>query len=156
MFEKQSLLVTFDNAFTQRIGPPYSTDGPKFEFEVIGDRNSFIDLQKFSLEIKCKITQSNDADVRTRADALTTDSPHFSNNALHSLLSECTVSANGVKISKTNGNYAHKAIIETEFSTAKQLRVHGLFFMGFIIKTSQQKLMAQTTEQQMLLRGKIF
>ena len=38
-------------------------------------------------------------------------------NALHSLISECTVSANGVKISNINGNYAHKAFIEKELSS---------------------------------------
>ena len=45
--------------------------------------NNFIDLQKFILEIKCKITRTNDADLRSGADATNTDSPYFSNNALH-------------------------------------------------------------------------
>ena len=45
--------------------------------------NNFIDLQKFILEIKCKITRTNDADLRSGADAANTDSPYFSNNALH-------------------------------------------------------------------------
>ena len=99
LFEKQPLLITFDNAFTQKVGPSYSPDGPMLEFEVVGDRNNFIDLQKFLLEIKCKITRTNDADLRTGTDATNTDSPYFSNNALHSLFSECTVSANGVKLS---------------------------------------------------------
>ena len=119
LFEKQPLLITFDNAFTQKVGPSYSPDGPMLEFEVVGDRNNFIDLQKFLLEIKCKITRTNDADLRTGTDATNTDSPYFSNNALHSLFSECTVSANGVKLSNTNGNYAHKAFIETEFSSGR-------------------------------------
>ena len=56
LFEKQPLLVTFDNAFTQKIGPSYSRDGPMLDFQVIGDRSNFIDLQKLLLEIKCKIT----------------------------------------------------------------------------------------------------
>ena len=45
LFEKPPLLVTFENAFTQKIGPSYSPDGPMFDFEVSGDRNNFIELQ---------------------------------------------------------------------------------------------------------------
>ena len=55
--EKPPLLVTFENAFTQQIGPSFSPDGPVLEFEVLGDRNNFIDLQKIVLEIESKITQ---------------------------------------------------------------------------------------------------
>ena len=65
LIEKQPLLITFDNAFTQKVGPSYSPDGPMLKFEVVGDRNNFIDLQKFLLEIICKITRTNDADLRT-------------------------------------------------------------------------------------------
>ena len=60
--------------------------------------------------------------IRTGADPAGTDAPYFSNNALHSLFSECTVAANGVKISNTNGNYNHKAFIETEFSSSRTTR----------------------------------
>ena len=101
------------------------------EFEVVGDRNNFIDLQKFLLEIKCKITRTNDADLRTGTDATNTDSPYFSNNALYSLFSECTVSANGVKLSNTNGNYAHKAFIETEFSSGTTAKSTWLVCQGY-------------------------
>ena len=104
LFEKQPLLILFDNAFTQKVGSSYSPDGSMLVFEVVGNRSNFIDLQKFLLERKCKITRTNDADLRTGADATNTDSPYFSNNALHSLFSECTLSANGVKLSNTNGN----------------------------------------------------
>ena len=48
LFEKPPLLVTFDSAFEQKIGPSYSPTGPTLEFEVIGDRNNFIDLQKYA------------------------------------------------------------------------------------------------------------
>ena len=52
LFEKQPPLITFDNAFTKKIGPSYSADGPMLEFEVLGDRNNFIDLQNILLEVK--------------------------------------------------------------------------------------------------------
>ena len=96
LFEKQPLLITFDKALTQKIGPSYSPDGPMLEFEVLGDRNNFIDLQNFLLEIKCKISRNNDGNLRTGTDATNKNAPFLSNNALHSLFSECTVSANGV------------------------------------------------------------
>ena len=131
LFEKQPLLITFDNAFTQKIGPSYSPDGPMLEFEVLGDRNHFIDLQKILLEVKCKITQNNDLDLRTGADATGTHAPYFSNHALHSLFSECTVSANGVKISNTNGNYAHKVVIETEISSSRTAKNTWLVCQGY-------------------------
>ena len=99
------------------------------EFEVAGDRNNFIDLQKIFLEVKCKIVQSSEADLRYDAGAATdvtkTDAPYFCNNVLHSLFSDCTVSANGLKISNANGNYAHKSFIETEFSHNKDAKRPG-------------------------------
>ena len=64
LFEKLALLVTFNGNFCQKLGPVYSPDGPMLEFEVAGDRNNFIDLQKFFLEIKCKTVQSLGADLK--------------------------------------------------------------------------------------------
>ena len=140
LFEKQPLLITFDNAFTQKVGPSYSPDGLMLEFEVLGDSNNFIDLQKILLEIKCKISRNNDGDLRTGTDATNTDAPYFSNNALHSLFSECTVSANGVKISNTNGNYAHKALIETEFSSGKTAKNTWLVCQGYCYEDEPAKI----------------
>ena len=143
LFEKQPLLITFDNAFTQKIGPSYSPDGPMLEFEVLGDRNNFIDLQKILLEVKCKITQNNDVELRTGADAAGTDAPYFSNNALHSLFSESTASANGVKISNTNGNYAHKAFLETEFFSSRTAKGTWLVCQGYYFENEPQKIDGQ-------------
>ena len=75
LFEKQPLLITFDNAFTQKIEPSYSPDGPMLEFEVLGDRNNVIDLQNLLLEIKYKNSRNNHGDLRTGTDATTTDAP---------------------------------------------------------------------------------
>ena len=46
LFEKPPLLVTFDQSFEQKTGPLYSPSKSSLEFEVVGDRNNFIDLQK--------------------------------------------------------------------------------------------------------------
>ena len=87
------------------------------EFEVVGDRNNFIDWQKIYLEIKCRILQTDGTDLRyTHGDANASDLLYFADNILHSLFAYCTVSANDIKISTANGHYAHKSFIETEFS----------------------------------------
>ena len=81
VFEKQSRLITFENAFNQKIGPVYSPNGPMLEFEITGDRNIFVDLQKVYLEIRCKVTQSNGADLRyDNTDPTVSDSPFLVNN----------------------------------------------------------------------------
>ena len=80
LFEKQPLLVNFDNDFTPKTGISYSPYCPLLEFEVFGDS---IDLQKLLLEIKCKISRNNDGDLRTGTDAANTDVTYLSNNALY-------------------------------------------------------------------------
>ena len=148
LFEKPALLVTFDGSFCQKLGPVYSPNGPMLEFEVSGDRNNFIDLQKIFLEIKCKSVQSSGADLKYDAGAPTdnakTDAPYFCNNVLASLFSDCTVSANGLKISNANGNYAHKSFIATEFSHNKDAKNTGLACQGYSFEENPATL--ATTE----------
>ena len=116
LFEKPPLLVTFDQSFEQKTGPLYSPTVSSLEFEIIGDRNKFIDLQKIYLEIKFRVVRNNGNDLRfTTGDVNNSGTPHLVNNVLHSLFADCTVSANGIKISSANGHYAHKSFIETEF-----------------------------------------
>ena len=140
LFEKQPLLISFENAFTQKVGPSYSPDGPMLEFEVLSDRNNFIDLRKLLLEIKCNISRNNDGDLRTGTDPTNTDAPYLSSTALHSLFSECTVSANGVKNSNTNGNYAHKAFFETEFPSGKTAKKTWLICQGYYYEDEPAKI----------------
>ena len=148
LFEKPALLVTFDGCFCQKLGPVYSPNGPMLEFEVSGDRKNFIDLQKIFLEIKCKIVQSSGADLKYDAGAPTdkakTEAPYFCNNVLHSLFSDCTVSANGLKISNANGNYAHKSFIETEYSHNKDAKDTWLACQGYSFEENPATL--ATTE----------
>ena len=104
LFEKPPLLVTFDQSFEQKTGPLYLPSESSLEFEVVGDRNNFFDLQKIYLEIKCRVLQTVGTDWRYRpGDAYASDHPYFANNILHWLLADCTVSANGIKISTANG-----------------------------------------------------
>ena len=132
LFEKQPLLITFEKAFDQKIGPVYSPNGPMLEFEITGDRNNFVELQKIYLEIRCKVTQSNGADLRyDNTDPTVSDSPFLVNNSLHSLFSDCTLSANGLKISNANSNFAHKSFIGTEFSNSKGAKDSWLKCQGY-------------------------
>ena len=64
LFEKPALNVTFYGSFCQNVGPVYSPNRPMLEFEVAGDRNNFIDMQKIFLKIKCKIVQASEADLK--------------------------------------------------------------------------------------------
>ena len=99
LFEKQPLLFTFENAFDQKIGPVFSPNGPMLEFEITGDHKNFVDLQKISLEIRCKVTQSKGANLRYgNTNPTVFDSPFLVNNSLYSFFSDCTLSANGLKI----------------------------------------------------------
>ena len=59
IFERSPVLVPFDSSFEQKIGPIQSPNGPTLDFEVVGDRNNFLDVQKIFLEIKCKVTQTD-------------------------------------------------------------------------------------------------
>ena len=63
------------------MGSVYS---PNLPIDVTGDRNNFIDLQKFFLEVECKLVQSSEDDLRCYAggatDVTKTSAPFFWNN----------------------------------------------------------------------------
>ena len=67
----------------------------------------------------------------TQGDANASDFPYFAINILHSLFTDCTVSANGIKISTTNGHHAHKSFIETEFSHSTEAKKTSLKCQGY-------------------------
>ena len=156
LFEIPSLLVTFDGSFGNKLGPIHSPNGPMLEFEVAGDRNNFIDLQKIFLEVKFKIVQSSEADLKydatATADITKTGYPYFCNNVLHSLFSDCTVSANGLKISNANGNNAHKNFIETEFSHNKNAKNTWLACQGYSHEENPGTLLTAEVNRKILVR----
>ena len=137
LFERPPVLITFDTSFEQKVVPLYSPNGPTLEFEVVGDRTNFIDLQNIYLEVNCKILQSDSNRLCfTTGDAAASDLPIFVNNTLHSLFSDCSVSANGIQISSSNGNYAQKAFIETEFSHNGEAKDTWLKCQGYSYEKS--------------------
>ena len=157
LFEKQPLLITFQNAFDQKIGPVYSPNGPMLEFEITGDRNNFVDLQKIYLEIRCKVTQSNGADLRyDNTDPTVSDSPLLVNNSLYSLFSDCTLSANGLKISNANSNFAHKSFIGTQFSNSKGAKDSWLKCQGYRFENNPAAIDAAdfTSQRELVLESR--
>ena len=121
-------------AFTQKIGLSYSPDGPMLKFEVLGDRNNIIDHQRPLLEIVARVVQSNGNVLRTHAtEAAQQDTPYLVNNPLSFLFSECSMSLNGEKYSTTDSNFAHKKLIETEFSHGNGAKKTWLACQGYNI-----------------------
>ena len=86
------------------------------------------------MEIKSKLVEASEAeleyDTGAKADLTKTLFPYFCNNVLHSLFADYTASANGLKISKSKENYAHKSFIETEFSHRKYAQENWLACQG--------------------------
>ena len=122
--EQPPVFVLFQNSFTQKTGRSYSPDGPMLDFEVLGDRNNFI-------EIVARIVQNNGNVLRNQAtEAAQRDTPYLVNNPLSSSFSECTMSLNGEKFSATNANFAHKSFIETKFSHCKNAKKAWLACQG--------------------------
>ena len=63
------------------------------DFEVLGDRNKFIDIQRTRLEILERILQNNGTLLPTHAtEVASRDTPFFFNISLSSLFSECALS----------------------------------------------------------------
>ena len=123
IFERPPLLITCNTPFERKIVPVNAPKRPTLEFEVVGDRTNFIDLQNIHLEVKCRIFRPNGDKLEYDAgNAAATDAPVFVNSTLHSLFSECSITANGINLPSANGNYAQKAFIETEFSHDKEAK----------------------------------
>ena len=140
IIERPPLLNTFNTSFEQKIGPLYALNAPTLKFQVVGDRTNFIDLQNNYLKVKCTILRPNGHKLEYDAgNSAAADSPFFVNNTLHSLFSACSITANGIKISSANGNYAQKAFIETEFSHNK----HAKRYRDILMKSKLMTLPKQ-------------
>ena len=87
----------------------------------------------------------------TTGDANASDTPFFVNNILHSLFADCTVSANGNKISSANGHYAHKCFIETEFSHGSDAKSTWLKCQGYEYESDLNTIANATIAQRELL-----
>ena len=110
------------------------------------------------LEIRCKVIQANRADLRyDNTDASVSDSPFLVNNYLYSIFSDCTLSANGLKISNSNGNFAHKSFIGTEFSNSQGAKNSWLKCQGYRLEAAPGAINgAEFTSHKELIRVDFF
>ena len=122
------------------------------KFEAAGDRNNFIDLQKNFFEVKCKIVQSSKADLKydalAIADITKTDFPYFFSNVLHSLFFDCTVSANGQKISVANGYYAEKNSSGSSSHIFKMQKTHSWTVRDTPMRKTRERFQQQKWTEQ--------
>ena len=54
LFQKQPLLVTIDNAFAPKVSPSCSPNGPMLVFEVVSDRENYMESQNFYVKYNSK------------------------------------------------------------------------------------------------------
>ena len=103
------------------------------------------------MEVKCRIPNADRNDLQyTAGDAPATDASFFVNNVLHSLFVDCTVSANGIKISSANGHYAHKSFIETEFSHGAYAKKTWLSCQGYEYEPNPASAVAASRDARQL------
>ena len=107
------------------------------EFEVTGNRNNFIDLQKIFLEVKCKITQSSGADLKydagAAADITKTDAPTFviMSYVHYSLTVQCLQI--DWKLQMLTWIMLNKCFVETKFSHNQDAEKHVAGMSGLLV-----------------------
>lgn len=118
LFDQSPLQVCVDSSVQHEYWPKSGVDGPTLEFEIASDNNVYIDPGDINLSLAVKIEKGNDGDDKLEWDETekTGDEVGFINNVMHSLFKNCEVFVNQQSISESNGLYAHKAYVETEWS----------------------------------------
>ena len=140
-------MIIFGQSFEQKAGSLYSPTASSLEFETVGDKNHFVDLQKNYLEIKFGVVQSNGNDLRfTTRDANNTDTTNLVNSILRLLFIDCSMSAKGIKFSSANGHYAHKSSIETELSHGMDAKKTWLKCQGYEYEADPSGFPAATAQ----------
>ena len=115
LFEKVSLLEQIQWSNEQQTFPTNSLNEASIEFQLETDRNIFIDLQEIYIYLKIRMKNG----LREIGED---DEAAFVNNIMHSLFSNCEVYFNNEQVYTSNGLYAHKALISTEFSGTKGVK----------------------------------
>ncbi len=132
IFQKPSILVNFESGNNQEIFPTGSLDGPNLEFSIATDRHVFIDMQNIYFDLAAKLVKGSNADLEyDNTTAGTKDEVMFVNNIMHSLFSNCDVLINNELVHTSNGQYAHKAMIETEMSHTSGTKESLMYCQGY-------------------------
>ena len=143
LFEKPARPVTSDGSVCQKVGPVYSPT----------DQCLILRLLKYKIVQASEDNWKHDADALAATDVSKTVAPYFCDKVLHSLFSDCTVSANGLKISKANGSYANKSFIETKFAHSKHAKATRLDCQDYSHEDNLEGIpTAEVSRQQILVR----
>ena len=150
LFQKNPVLVNFDHGNVQEVHPVTGVDGPTLEFEIRTDRNSFLDMSEVYLRLAVTII-----DLNTLKPVDTTTQPVvLTNNALHSLFSNCEVSINGENVSTSNSLYAHKSFLTTEWSHSAECKNSILHCQGYSYEADPGNLHDVFTDRKTLSQDK--
>jgi hypothetical protein len=126
LFQKTPVLINFDHGTWVETFPVSGVDGPTLEFELQNDRNVFLDLSEIYLQLVIGVK-----DLSTKKYVAKDVDLYLTNNILHSLFSDCTVTLNGEHISSSNNLYAHKTFISTEWSHTEGCKDSLLACQGY-------------------------
>ena len=112
--------------------------GRRFNMKTLAIETTFW-VCKNILEIKGRTSQNDGSELRyDAANGAQSDNPVVVNFSLVS--SECTVTANGMKVSNSNGVYAHKDFIETDYSNGKESKISGEVFEDILTKQTLETM----------------
>ena len=154
LFEKPALLVTFDGKFCRTAGSIYSPNGPCLSWRLLVTEKTVVICENFPRnQMKYSFCSWSwlKYDVEAAADVTKTDDPDFCINFLHSLFSDCSVSANGLKISNATGNHAHKSFIKFEIFYYKEARADCLVCQGYFYKENPGAIAAAEVKRRKAL-----
>ena len=136
LFQKPPVLINFDYGSMQEVHTKSGIDGPTLDFEIQTDRNCFLDMSEVYLRLYVRIVNLTTG----KTIDTTTDKIMLANNSLHSLFDNCEVSLNGEQISTSNGLYAHKAFVTTEWSHPSSCKDSVLQCQGYSIEEDPANL----------------
>ncbi len=135
IFQIPEVQISLDRGITEQVYPKTSVNGPVLEFELSGERTSFIDMRNVHLQLALQVIKMTSGDSGSLTESpikrSTGDKVVFVNNIMHSLFSNCEVSLNGVQVSTANNLYHHKAYIDTEMSHGTDSKATWLECQGF-------------------------
>lgn len=131
LFEKPSVLVNFDGYNAVETWPTSGVDGPTIEFALSTDRNDYLDLQSLILDVKIVVLAKSGEKLPVDPEGKAKSNIILIPNILQSLFSNCEVSLNGDMIETSNGLYAHKAFLATEWSHTRGCKLSKLVTTGY-------------------------
>ena len=132
LFETPRVQTSFDRGYTEAVYSKTTLNGPTLEFEISGERNTYIDLR--SIHLKTKVSLESWNNTNGAFEAITdveTDPGCLINNGMHGIFSNVEVFLQGVLIYSANANYPHKAYIETELSHTEACKNTWLITQGY-------------------------